>query len=231
MQVESGQILAVLGSSGSGKTSLLRLISGLDIVSHGTIHWCGNLLSDASRANSLVVPPEKRSIGMTFQEAALFPHLNVLDNVAFGLSHLATPEKHRLVRQWLEKFNIADLANRRIDFLSGGERQRVALARTLAPSPKLVLLDEPFCNIDRLARRDLIRSLRESFTSSKMTVVMVTHDARDALDLGAELLLLLNGGHCVRRGTVAEVIADPGDKWTTNFLQCSFGSDFQHADF
>jgi iron(III) transport system ATP-binding protein len=224
-RLEAGRILAVLGPSGSGKSSLLRLIAGLETPDQGSVSWEGTSLSDAGLVQPIVVPPENRGFGVVFQDAALFPHLSVLDNVAFGLTQLPREERLKRAQQELEKLNLNNLIKRRVDFLSGGERQRVALARALAPGRRLLLLDEPFSNVDRLARHDLIRSLKATFAASKTTVLMVTHDARDAIDIGAESLLLLNNGRVVRHGSVTEILNSPGDDWTKHFLKCSFGRD------
>jgi iron(III) transport system ATP-binding protein len=159
---------------------------------------------------------------MVFQDSALFPHLTVAGNVGFGLSSLAPLERRGRVGDWLERLGVSALRTRRVDSLSGGERQRVALARALAPEPELLLLDEPFSSVDRLVRHELIRALGPLLKEAGTTTILVTHDARDALELATDMLLLA-GGIVVRFGAVADVMAAPGSEWATHFLACGLG--------
>ena len=138
--VNENEIFAILGPSGCGKTTTLRILAGFESVEHGSISLRGRVLQD----NKTFVKPEKRGIGFVFQDYALFPHLNVYDNVNFGLRKLSKAEKHRRVEQMLNLINMPHLAKRKPGELSGGQQQRVALARALAPSPEIILLDEPF---------------------------------------------------------------------------------------
>lgn len=221
---QAGGVLAVLGPSGSGKTTLLRLLMGLEVPERGSIAWRGNLLSGA---NQVLILPEARKFAMVFQDAALFPHLSVVDNIAFGLSRQPAKMRREQANHWLEKLNIAHLQKRHIGFLSGGERQRVALARALAPGPEMLLLDEPFSNVDRFARRGLIESLRKIIEKENLTVVVVTHDARDALDLGAKALMILNEGKMALYGLTLDILKTPRNDWAHDFISCSLGPDYK----
>lgn len=217
--LKEGDTLALLGPSGGGKTTLLRLIMGFEAPSEGSLSWRGRELSGPGRIR---VPTEQRHFGMVFQEAALFPHLNVAQNVAFGLKKLARVEQRTRTDEWLARLGLEGLRRRPVHSLSGGERQRVALARAFAARPELLLLDEPFSNLDRMVRNDLLAELRSVLDDTHTTSILVTHDVRDAVDFGPDLLLL-SGGRVLRRGTLAEVLADPGDEWTRRFLACGLG--------
>lgn len=184
-RVGVGTCLAVLGPSGSGKTSLLRIVSGLATPDSGSILWNDTLLTSHQ---SILVPPEKRSFGFVFQDSALFPHLNVLKNVAFGVHHLPKEQRYQSAYDWLKKLGIQDLAGRTVHNLSGGEKQRVALARTLITEPRALLLDEPFSSVDRIARQELIALLKDVLPAMQMATLLVTHDERDAGDLAHEVL-------------------------------------------
>ncbi len=219
--LHEGERLAILGPSGSGKSTLLRLIVGLETPSEGTVSWRKQRLS---RPGEICVLPEHRKIGMVFQDSALFPHLTVRENVAFGVWHLSSKERNSRTEAWLERVEMKSFSARKIHYLSGGEKQRVALARALAPNPELLLLDEPLSSVDRLVRHDLIKKLRDSFVAVKKTVIFVTHDARDAIELGADHLLLLDQGKMIRLGPIREVISSPGNAWAEHFLACSLGS-------
>jgi len=219
LELEKSSILAILGPSGSGKTSLLRMILGLDSSTNGTISWNNNLLSENEK---ILILPEKRKFGMVFQEPALFPHLNVIQNVMFGLRELKRDEQHRMAEEWLHHLGIDNLSHRRIDALSGGELQRVALARALAPKPELLLLDEPFSSVDRLVRHELIFILKNLFDTIKTPVVFVTHDARDAVELGTHMLIL-KSGEMVCHGRTEEIVKSPGSEWAEYFLGCGLG--------
>jgi iron(III) transport system ATP-binding protein len=214
-----GQNLALLGPSGGGKTTLLRLLMGFEAPGEGSIAWRGRLLSSPGR---IVVATERRGFGMVFQEAALFPHLNVLENIAFGLDRLEREERRARGAEWLARLRLENLRRRSVQSLSGGERQRVALARALATRPELLLLDEPFSNLDRLVRAEFLAELRAVLRETGTTSILVTHDVRDAVDMGSDLLLLAEGS-VVYRGGLAEVLDAPGDDWTQRFLAHGLG--------
>ena len=182
-----GEILCLLGPSGSGKTTLLRLLAGLEREEAGTIMFCGIDIRD--------IPPHKRNFGMMFQEYALFPHKSVLQNVAFGLEmlHCRRDELARRVRTVLEMVGLTGLEHRNIDELSGGERQRVALARSLAPEPQLLLLDEPLGSLDRALRDRLTGEIRKILKSLAVTAVFVTHDQAEAFSIADKVAILHHG--------------------------------------
>ncbi len=182
-----GEILCLLGPSGSGKTTLLRLLAGLEKVDAGTIMFCGQ--------NIRHVPPYKRNFGMMFQEYALFPHKSVQQNVAFGLEmqHCPIEERTKRVQNVLEMVGLSGLAHRNIDELSGGERQRVALARSLAPEPQLLLLDEPLGSLDRALRDRLTGEIRAIIKSLRVTAVFVTHDQAEAFSIADKVAILHHG--------------------------------------
>jgi thiamine transport system ATP-binding protein len=205
------EIVAVLGPSGSGKTTLLRAIAGLVPVEAGDVRWDG--------ASVLGVPVHQRGFGLMFQGFALFPHLDVARNVGFGLRMTGTPaeRERKEVGAALDWVGLAGFEDRRIDDLSGGERQRVALARTLAPRPKLVMLDEPLGSLDRNLRERLVVETRTLLTDRKVTALVVTHD-RDEAVLVSDRLALMREGTIVQTGTLEEILAHPADEWVTEFL-------------
>ncbi|GAB6192218.1 ABC transporter ATP-binding protein [Desulfocastanea catecholica] len=185
--LKQGEILCLLGPSGSGKTTLLRLLAGLEKEDAGTIIFCGRDIRG--------VPPHKRNFGMMFQEYALFPHKSVQQNVAFGLEmqHCPVDELDRRVKTVLEMVGLAGLEHRKIDELSGGERQRVALARSLAPEPQLLLLDEPLGSLDRALRERLTDEIRTILKSLAVTAVFVTHDQAEAFSIADKVAILHHG--------------------------------------
>jgi iron(III) transport system ATP-binding protein len=203
LSLASGHILGLLGPSGSGKSTLLRLIAGLEPLDTGTITLDGQTVATPDRA----VPPDRRGVGMVFQDFALFPHLTVLQNVAFGIRG---PAAHRraVALEWLDRVRMADFARAHPHTLSGGEQQRVALARALAPGPRLVLFDEPFSSLDahlrQSVRDDLAAILREAGT----TAIIVTHDAHEAMSL-VDDLAILDTGRLIQSGTPREVYDHP----------------------
>jgi len=182
-----GEILCLLGPSGSGKTTLLRLLAGLETESSGTIEFRGQDISP--------IPPHKRNFGMMFQEYALFPHKTVWQNVAFGLEmqQWSEGERNRKINAMLELVGLSDFKHRKIDELSGGERQRVALARSLAPEPQLLLLDEPLGSLDRTLRDRLTCEIRTILKALAVTAVFVTHDQAEAFSVGDKVAILHNG--------------------------------------
>lgn len=182
-----GEILCLLGPSGSGKTTLLRLLAGLEKADTGTICFRGRDIRD--------IPPHKRNFGMMFQEYALFPHKNVRQNVAFGLEmqKCSPVELAERVRTVLAMVGLTDLAHRGIDELSGGERQRVALARSLAPEPQLLLLDEPLGSLDRTLRDRLTAEIRAILKKLAVTAIFVTHDQAEAFSVADQVAVLHNG--------------------------------------
>lgn len=188
-ELESGRITCLLGPSGCGKSTLLRMIAGLEPVDAGTIAIRGDIMS-ASRS---MVPPERRGVGLVFQDNALFPHLNVTDNVAFGLRGAPTGLRRDKARALLARLHVAHLADSWPHMLSGGEQQRVAIARALARDPSLLLLDEPFSGLDGHLRGQVRQSLMADLQSSGATVLIVTHDPAEAMMLADTLILMAEG--------------------------------------
>src|ERR671924_149105 len=177
LEIEKGELMAVLGPSGCGKTTLLRTIAGFERPDAGSVEVSDEVVADPGR----FVPPERRRIGMVFQDYALFPHLTVTGNIAFGLVNRPRGDREALTRRTLELVGLQHKANRHPHELSGGERQRVALARALAPEPAVVLLDEPFSNLDATLRAGLRREVELILRDAEATALLVTHDQEEAL--------------------------------------------------
>src|SRR5690606_35663533 len=184
--VNEGEFVALLGRSGSGKTTLLRLIAGFERPTQGTIEIAGRLVA----GNGVFIPPEKRRVGMVFQDYALFPHLTVLENIRYGLRDAGADKRAQEV---LELVGLDGLADRMPGELSGGQQQRVALARALAPQPAVVLLDEPFSNLDAGLRARLRVELRDILQEAGATAIFVTHDQEEALSLAGRVAVLRQG--------------------------------------
>ncbi len=214
LEVQSGELLCLLGRSGSGKSTLLRIIAGIEPADRGRILWNGEDLSN--------VPTHRRGFGLMFQDFALFPHLNVAENVAFGLNlqkHPADEVKAR-VDEVLAQVNMQAFALRRVTDLSGGEQQRVALARSLAPHPKLLMLDEPLGALDRALRGQLQEELREQLHRTGIPAIYVTHDQDEALAL-SDRIALLHDGRIEQAGNASDVYAQPANLWVADFLGMS----------
>ncbi|WP_019905562.1 ABC transporter ATP-binding protein [Methylobacterium sp. 77] len=208
--VRSGEIIALLGDSGCGKSTLLRAVAGLE--HPGT----GHILLDG-QAMSPRVPPEERGVGLMFQDYALFPHLTVMQNVRFGLHRLGSDEADSVAKARLEQVGLADRASSYPGTLSGGESQRVALARALAPGPRVLLLDEPFSNLDR-RNRDRVRADTVSvLRSTGATALLVTHDPEEAL-LVSDRIVLMRGGRIVQVGTGADLYRRPVSRFAASFF-------------
>lgn len=212
-QARAGELVCLLGHSGCGKSTLLRLIAGLEAPSAGRILIGEQEISSAQR----FVAPELRGVGLVFQDYALFPHLSVLANVMFGLRDMPRRDARVIARRWLDQVELGDRAESFTHTLSGGEQQRVALARALAPSPRVLLMDEPFSNLDRSTREAVrsrtIRVLREART----TVVLVTHDAEEALRV-ADRIVLMHDGRIAQIGTPRELWEQPAGLFTARFF-------------
>jgi spermidine/putrescine transport system ATP-binding protein len=210
--VAEGETVCLLGASGSGKSTLLRIIAGLEYPEQGNICWDGRDLAS--------VPAHRRGFGLVFQDYALFPHLNVAENVAFGLKmqNVSRKEINARVTSVLDKVNLAEFTNRRVADLSGGEQQRVALARALAPNPHLLMFDEPLGALDRNLRERLMEELRRMLHDTHVPAIYVTHDQEEAFTL-ADQVLLLHDGLIVRKGTPQEVWNEPGSAWAARFLE------------
>ncbi|MCC7429158.1 MAG: ABC transporter ATP-binding protein [Alphaproteobacteria bacterium] len=213
LHIEHGEIVCLLGPSGCGKTTLLRLAAGLERLQAGRITVEGRLMADASHS----VPPEERGVGLLFQDFALFPHLSVWDNVAFGLSHWAADERTVRADEVLRQVGMIDFADAFPHTLSGGQQQRVALARALAPKPRVVLLDEPFSGLDtRLrdrVRDDTLHALQESGTAA----MMVTHDPEEAMFM-ADRIAVMSEGRILQVGSPATLYQRPASGFVAAFL-------------
>jgi len=222
-EVREGELLTLIGASGSGKTSLLRILAGLETADEGEVRQGSVVLT---RGRSILVPPEHRHMGFVFQNHALFPHLKVRDNVAFGLGK-GTDRRQR-INQMLELVGMEELADRYPHELSGGERQRIALARALAPEPRLVLMDEPFSSLDQSLRHELRDETRRLLEQQRATTILVTHDADDALAV-SDRILVLREGAVQQVGTPAEIYWSPANRYiASSFGPCNFLS---RADF
>jgi iron(III) transport system ATP-binding protein len=173
--MDKGEIVGILGQSGCGKSTLLRLIAGLETPSEGTIEISGRCVVDART----FIPPEARGVGMVFQDYALFPHLTVSKNIQFGLHRLTKPACLARLKEMIELVQLSGLEDRYPHELSGGQQQRVALARALAPKPSLLLMDEPFSNLDAGLKAAIRSELREILRKAEMTCLFVTHDQQD----------------------------------------------------
>ncbi|MBA0124354.1 ABC transporter ATP-binding protein [Haloechinothrix sp. YIM 98757] len=213
LEVGDGEVLALVGPSGCGKSTLLRLVAGLEQPDGGTIHLAGERIA----GDGVWCPPERRNVGMVFQDHALFPHLTVAGNIAFGLNGWSGRRRRERVEAGLEMIAMHRMGERYPHELSGGEQQRVALARALASEPDLVLLDEPFSNLDRhlraQVRADTVAILRKTGT----TAVFVTHDQTEALAIGDRVAVMRSG--CVEQlGDPASVFHAPANRFVATFM-------------
>jgi molybdate transport system ATP-binding protein len=215
--VEEGEVVALLGPNGAGKTTLLRAIAGLVPFSSGHVRLDGKVLEDP--ANRQYVPTERRPIGFVFQDYLLFPHLTVLENVAFGLrSHgMARHAAVEKANQWLDRVGLKGYAGSKPAELSGGQRQRIALARALAPDPRLLLLDEPLAALDVTTRAEVRRDLKRHLDSFEGIRLVVTHDPLEAVSL-ADRLIVMEHGHLVQTGTAAEVTEHPRSQYVADLV-------------
>jgi molybdate transport system ATP-binding protein len=212
LRAEVGQTIAVLGPNGAGKTTVLRVLAGLQHSVAGRVALDGEVLEDTR--SGVWVEPESRRVGVVFQNHALFPHLSILDNVAFGLRARGCERSvaRRRAHEWLERVGLEDHATSRPDAISGGQGQRVALARALITEPRLLLLDEPLASVDASAKVDLRRTLRDQVSRFQGVRILVTHDLLEAAAL-AERVVILEAGRVRQAGTFAEVTARPRSPW------------------
>jgi len=209
--IDRGEFFSLLGPSGSGKTTLLRMTAGFEEPTEGDIFLEGKSIVN--------VPPYKRPVNMVFQDLALFPHMNVYKNIAFGLEMMKTPktEIKKRVREILEVVRLAGYENRRIGQLSGGEQQRTALARALVPNPSVLLLDEPLANLDRRLRDEMQIELKELHRKVGVTFLYVTHDQESALTM-SDRIGIMHNGKIEQIGTVYEIYHKPNTLFIANFI-------------
>jgi molybdate transport system ATP-binding protein len=215
--IEEGEVVALLGPNGAGKTSLLRAVAGLVPLKSGHVRLDGQSLEDT--ASDQYVPTERRPIGFVFQDYLLFPHLSVLDNVAFGLRSRGTSRRLAADKavEWLDRVGLKSYAQAKPGELSGGQRQRVALARALAPDPRLLLLDEPLAALDVTTRAEVRRDLKHHLATFQGIRLVVTHDPLEAVAL-ADRLIVMENGHLVQTGTPAEVTERPRSQYVADLV-------------
>jgi ABC-type Fe3+/spermidine/putrescine transport system ATPase subunit len=213
-RVDEGEIVCLLGPSGCGKTTLLRIVAGLEVADEGQVRFDGQPLDD--------VPVHRRGFGLMFQDYALFPHKDVVANVAFGLRMRGRPrpEVKARVAEMVDLVGLAGYEGRRVYDLSGGEQQRVALARSLAPGPRLLMLDEPLGSLDRALREALMNELRIILKDVGVTTVYVTHDQEEAFAV-ADRVIIMERGCIVQQGTPQAVYRRPASPWVARFLGMS----------
>lgn len=211
MAVQEGEILSVTGESGSGKTTLLRLIAGLEVPDSGRIIISGREVCGPDRTP---VVPEQRGVGMVFQSYALFPHLTIRDNVLYGLrSPQARKDRETILASVLGLTGLCGFEKRYPHEVSGGQQQRVALARALAPQPRIILLDEPFSNLDVTLRHQLREDVGRILRAARTTALLVTHDTRDALAISDRIAVMKNG-QLQQLGTPREIYCAPANEMT-----------------
>ncbi|KEY91248.1 ABC transporter ATP binding protein [Candidatus Photodesmus blepharus] len=213
LDVKHGEILCLLGVSGCGKTTLLKVIAGLLPLTSGVLSLNSRILDDGK----CWLPPERRNIGMIFQDYALFPHLTVAENIAFGLHNMSANSKVNRVNEMLMMVRLSNYASRFPHQLSGGQQQRIAIARSLAYKPDLLLLDEPFSNIDPQVRYELISEIRKVFKVQGVTAIFVTHSREEAFAF-ADKMAIMNHGMIEQCGLASELYYHPVSRFVADFL-------------
>jgi iron(III) transport system ATP-binding protein len=213
LNLQSGEIGCLLGPSGCGKTTLLRAIAGFEPVSAGEIYLHGKVISSPAQRT----PPERRRVGMVFQDFALFPHLSVERNISFGLQAMPRPERKARSQELLELVGLTGHASAYPHELSGGQQQRVALARALAPNPEILLLDEPFSSLDTELREQLADEIRAMLKKNGVTALLVTHDKQEAFSMG-DRIAVLDGGKVVQFDTPFNLYQQPATPSVATFI-------------
>ncbi|MDN3521234.1 ABC transporter ATP-binding protein [Halomonas ramblicola] len=214
LEVGAGEVVCLLGPSGCGKTTLLRIAAGLERLQRGRVALDGR---DIALSRGRHLPPEKRNVGLAFQDSALFPHLSVRENVTFGLKRLPARERHRRALDLLEQLGMVDHADGYPHTLSGGQQQRVALARALAPAPQLMLLDEPFSSLDARLRDRIRDDTLHVLKKVGAATLLVTHDPEEAMFM-ADRIALMRNGRIVQTGTPRELYCTPSDPFVVTFF-------------
>ncbi|MEJ6121239.1 ABC transporter ATP-binding protein [Vibrio sp. 2-Bac 85] len=225
LNLHDNEIVCLLGESGCGKTTLLRAVAGLQTELTGQISIRQKILNDPQT----YVPPELRKIGLIFQDYALFPHLNVFDNVAFSLTKMTKQEKQQRVQEVLALVQLSDLSARFPHQLSGGQQQRIAIARALAYQPDLMLLDEPFSNLDQHVRFQLIHEIRQLFKQRQMSALFVTHSKEEGFAF-ADRIALMQAGKIVQIDTAQKLYRKPNSPYVANFMGQANYIDVQVVD-
>ena len=211
--VSQGSLACLLGPSGCGKTTVLRAIAGFHPITRGEIRIGGHVMSKPG----ISVAPEKRRVGMVFQDSALFPHLTVYDNVGFGIKAMGADKRNQQIRQLLQRVGLPEMSQRYPHELSGGQQQRVALARALAPNPDLILMDEPFSNLDIETRERLGYEVRDIFKEQGTTCVLVTHDQNDAFAL-CDHVGVMREGRILQWDTPYNLYHEPATRFVADFI-------------
>lgn len=211
--INTGEIACLLGPSGCGKTTTLRTIAGFQSISAGHIHLAGRTISNQHHC----IPPEQRHLGMVFQDYALFPHLSIWENVCFGLHKINRSERKRTAQYYLELVGLHEYAHRFPHEISGGQQQRVALARALAPQPDVILLDEPFSNLDVDLRRRLSLEVRNILQEQGATALLVTHDQEEAFTF-ADKVGVMHKGQMQQWDTPYTIYHEPANRFVANFI-------------
>lgn len=216
--INDGEFVSFLGPSGCGKTTTLRMIAGLERNTHGKIYLGNELVSDPE--NNFFLPPEKRNVGMVFQSYAVWPHMNVFDNVAYPLKIQKRPkdEIEQRVLEILKIVEMTGLEKRMPNQLSGGQQQRVALARGLVMQPRVLLLDEPLSNLDAKLREKMRKDIRDIQKQLKLTVVYVTHDQIEANTM-SDRIVIMKSGKILQVGTPQEIKSNPSNDFVREFIQ------------
>lgn len=202
ISIEKGEVVGILGESGSGKSTILRILAGLETPYKGSIEINGKKIYD----DKTFIETEQRGIGMVFQDYALFPHMTVAKNIMFGLKKMSKSEKEKRMIEMLELVNLAEYKNKYPYELSGGQQQRIAIARAIAPKPSILLLDEPFSNLDANLKSKIRNDLKEIIKEANITSIFVTHDKEDAIDIASKVIVL-DKGEVIKNGDVKEIIA------------------------
>jgi iron(III) transport system ATP-binding protein len=213
LRLEPGQIGCLLGASGCGKSTLLRAIAGFEQIAHGTVSLGGRTLSNPG----FMVPAEQRQIGMVFQDIALFPHLTVAQNIAFGLTHLKASDQAARVSELLVLVGLAGAEQRYPHSLSGGQQQRIALARALAPKPSVLLMDEPFAGLDTTLKETLVPDIRRILVQEGITALVVTHDQQEAYAI-ADKVALMHQGRIEQFASPFQIYHQPETRYVADFI-------------
>ncbi|MEX2333953.1 MAG: ABC transporter ATP-binding protein, partial [Pseudohongiella sp.] len=213
LRLNEGDIGCLLGPSGCGKTTLLRAIAGFEAVTSGRVSVAGQLVSEPG----FQLPVEKRQVGMVFQDYALFPHLTVKENIAFGLRHVTAAERERRINALADMLHIGDLLLAFPHRLSGGQQQRVAIARAMAPKPTILLLDEPFASLDVELREDIAREIREVLKQDGITSILVSHNQLEAFAMADEIGVM-RAGQLLQWSTAFALYHEPATAYVADFV-------------